>query len=125
MDQDKNQQMQMLDYQAKQLQKIIEGIDAQLIEISGTIDALSDFEKLEDDEEVLFPLANGIFARGRLTDSRMLRINIGSNVVVEKSVIDTIKMMQKQAQDIADYKIEVMEQLQKFIDKINEMQEVE
>jgi prefoldin alpha subunit len=122
MDQEGYQQMQMLDYQVKQLQKIIEGIDAQLVEISSTIDALGDFEKLSNNEEVLFPVANGIFAKGKLTDSKMLRINIGSNVVVEKSVADTIKMMHGQARDIEDYKIEVVSQLQKFIDKMTEMQ---
>jgi len=122
MDQDKYQQMQMLDYQVKQLQKVIEGIDAQLVEISSTIDALNDFKELGDDEEVLFPVANGIFAKGKLTDNKILRINIGSNVVVEKNVSDTIKMMEQQAMDIESYKTEVVSQLQKFVDKMNEMQ---
>jgi prefoldin alpha subunit len=123
MDQDKYQQMQVLDYQTKQLHKIIENIDAQLLEMSNTSSALKDFEKLKNNDEILFPVANGIFAKGKLTDNHLLRINIGSDVVVEKSVKDTITMMETQAKEIENYKTEVMSQLQKFMDKMNELQE--
>jgi len=122
MNQDEYQQMQVLDYQIKQLQKVMENIDAQLSEINNTIESLLEFEKLENNAEILFPVANGIFAKGKLSDSKLLRINIGSNVVVEKSVIDTIKMMNMQGKDIENYKKEVLEQLQKFIDKMAELQ---
>jgi len=123
MDTEKYQQMQMLDYQIKQIQKLIENIDAQLVEISSTVEAITEFEKLKSNDEILFPIANGIFAKGKLTDNKILRINVGSNVVVEKNIADTIKMMEKQASDIEVYKSEVMGQLQKFIEKVQELQE--
>jgi len=122
MDQDKYQQMQILDYQIKQLQKVMESIDTQLLEISNTAEALKEFEKLNGHDEILFPIANGIFAKGKLSDNKMLKINIGSNVSIDKSVVDTIKMMETQAKDIESYKIEVMAQLQQFIDKMNDLQ---
>jgi prefoldin alpha subunit len=119
---DKYQQMQVMDYQAKQLQKIIENIDAQLTEMSNTAEALKEFDKLKNNDEILFPVANGIFAKGKLTDNKTLKINIGSDVIVEKSVIDTINMMEAQAKEIENYKVEVVSQLQKFMDKIDELQ---
>jgi len=122
MEQDKYQQMQILDYQIKQLQKVMESIDSQLSEMDNTISALKEFEKLENNDEILFPVANGIFAKGKLSDNKQLQINIGSNVVVEKSVSETIDMMHTQLRDIENYKIEVVAQLQKFIDKMNELQ---
>lgn len=122
MEQDKYQQMQILDYQIKQLQKVMESIDSQLVEMDNTIKALKEFEKLENDSEILFPVANGIFAKGKLTDNKLLRINIGSDVVVEKSVDETVKMMQTQLIDIENYKTEVVIQLQKFIDQMNKLQ---
>ena len=122
MDQEKYQEMQMLDYQIKQVQKLIENIDAQLLEIGGTIDALQEFEKLNHNDEILLPIANGIFAKGTLTDNKLLRINVGSNVVVEKSAKDTIAMMEKQAKDIESYKQEVLGQLQKFVERMQGLQ---
>lgn len=125
MNQDKYQQMQVLDYQIKQLQKVMENIDAQLLEMSNTKEALTEFEKLHTNAEILFPVANGIFAKGKISDSKLLSINIGSNVVVEKSVAETIKMMDTQARDIENYKKEVLVQLQKFIDTMNDLQEAQ
>lgn len=122
MENDRHQQVQVLEYQIRQLQKIIESVDSQLLEINNTIDALKDFDKLNLDTEVLFPLANGIFAKGRITDNKILRINIGSDVNVEKSVNDTIIMMQKQAKEIESYRDEINTQLDKFISKIDELQ---
>jgi prefoldin alpha subunit len=123
MDKDAYQQMQILDYQIKQLQKVVESIDTQLMEISNTIDALREFEKLNSHDEILFPIANGIFAKGKLSDNKILKINIGSNVSIDKNAADTIKMMETQAKDIESYKVEVMAQLQQFIKKMNELQE--
>jgi prefoldin alpha subunit len=122
MDQEKYQHVQMLDYQVKQLQKILESIDAQLSEIHDTVEALRAYGKLEKDGEILFPITNGIFAKGKLIDNKTLSINIGSNVVVEKSIPDTISMMEKQAKDIESYKSEVTTQLQKFMEKIGELE---
>jgi prefoldin alpha subunit len=116
------QQIQMLEYQIKQLQKVMESIDSQLAEMSSTIDALRDFETLSSNEEVLFPVANGIFAKGKLSDNHILRINIGSNVVVEKSISETIAMMHSQAKDIENYKSEVVLQFQKLVDAMNGLQ---
>jgi len=122
MDQEKYQQMQILDYQIKQLQKIVENIDMQLNEIKNTVDALKDFSKLKGDEEILFQVANGIFAKGKLIGDSMLKINVGSDINIEKNINDTIMMMEKQSKDIEDYKIEIVAQLQKFETKILELQ---
>jgi prefoldin alpha subunit len=123
MDQEKYQQMQMIDYQIKQLQKVIESIDNQLLEINNTVDALKDFDKLKANDEILFPIASGIFAKAKLVDNKSLKINIGSNVAVEKNIKDTITMMEVQAKDIEKYKEEVLSQLQKFIEKAQGLQE--
>ena len=125
MDQDMYQQMQIMDYQIKQLQKVIESVDAQLMEMGATVEALKGFEKLHNNDEILFPVANGIFAKGKLTDSKLLRINIGSNVIVEKNVTDTITMMETQAKEIEDYKAQVVAQLQVFTNKLGELQGTE
>jgi prefoldin alpha subunit len=123
MNQDKYQQMQVLDYQIKQMQKVIESVEIQLAEIHTTIDALRDFDKLKVNDEILFPIANGIFAKGKLIDNKLLKINIGSNVNVDKNINATITMMENQARDIEAYKDEIMTQLRKFTDKMDELQE--
>ncbi|HYD03606.1 MAG TPA: prefoldin subunit alpha [Alphaproteobacteria bacterium] len=122
-DQNKYQEMQVLSYQLKQLQSIMDSIETQLKDVKNTIDALNGFKDLKEEDEVLFPLANGIFAKGKLTDNKSLSINIGSNIVVEKSIDDTIQMMNVQAEDMEKYKTEITSQLNKVTTKLESIQE--
>ena len=123
MNEEKYAELQMFDYQMKQLQQIAENVDAQILEISKTIEALTEFDKLDGREELLFPVANGIFASGRLSGEKILKINVGDNAVVEKSVSEAIAMMDSQLKELEKYKGELTEQMRKFIEKMQEYQQ--
>ena len=118
MDNDKLAEMQMLEYQIRQMQQILENIDNQLAEVSNTKDALADFGALKGDEEAFFPLANGIFVKGKISDSKIVRMNIGSNVVVEKSIADAIVMMDKQLIEMQEYREQLAKQLEELMKKV-------
>jgi prefoldin alpha subunit len=111
-------ELQMFEYQIKQLQQILENVEAQLNEVKNTKENLEDFKKLQGNEEVLFPLANGIFAKGQLTDNSMLRMNVGNNVVVEKNVDEAIAIMNTQYTEIEQYRGELQKQLASLMKKI-------
>ena len=116
------QELQMLEYQAKELQKVIGSINNQLAEINNTAQALKDFKAVKKDDEILLQIASGIFVRGKVIDTETLKINIGSNVAVDKSIDETINMMNLQLQEMEKYKLEVDEQFQKIIGRLNESQ---
>ena len=120
MNEDSYAQMQMLDYQLKQMQQIVENIDNQLIEIDHVKNALVSFETLAGNEEAFFPLSNGIFVKGKLSKDKMLRINIGNNIVVEKTSAQAIDMMDKQLVELKKYKDDVLAQMDLFM---NQMQQ--
>jgi prefoldin alpha subunit len=111
-------EIQMLDHQIKQIQQVLENIDAQLIEINNIKDSLTELGFLKGTEEALFPIANGIFVSGKLTDNSMVKINVGSNVMVEKTIEESILMMHQQAKDIEDYRNQLIGQLDKLIHKM-------
>ena len=58
---------------------------------------------------MLVPLASGIFAYGELSDADAVRVNVGSNVSVKKSVDDTIKLVHEQISEIEKYKGKMLE----------------
>lgn len=115
-----DQDTQMLAYQADQMQKIIENIDTQLNEVKTTEESLLEFKNLKGNEEVLFPLANGIFSKGILTDNKILKMNVGNNVVVEKTVDEAIDMMHKQYDEIYAYKQQLIQQLEELLNKLRD-----
>lgn len=113
-----NEEQYQIAYQVEQLQKIIESIDAQLNEVVMIKSSLEDFEKLTGKEEVLFPIANGIFASGKLMENKILKMNVGNNVVVQKSVGEAVSLMQKQYDEINNYKQELLTQLDLLLNKL-------
>jgi len=112
---------QVFEYQAKQLQQILETIDAQLVEINNIVNSLKELDKVNDGDEILFPVANGMFVKGLMTADKTLRINVGNNVVVEKSIPDAILMMKQQIIDIQEYKSQVSAQMDSLIVKLESM----
>lgn len=113
-----NEEQYQLAYQVEQMQKIIESIDSQLNEVLMTRESLEDFKALEGKEEILFPIANGIFVSGKLANDKKLRMNVGNNVVVEKTVDEAIDLMQKQYDEINNYKEELLSQLESLLNKL-------
>ena len=117
------EELQMLDYQVKQIQKMLETVDQQLAEVLHTKDALEEFKKTKIDDEVLFPLASGIFVKGKLADNKIVQINVGSNAVVEKTIDEAVLMMDHQQSEISDYKKQLIGQLEKFMKKAEEIED--
>jgi prefoldin alpha subunit len=119
---EENSEAQLFEYQARQLQQVLESVDAQMLEINNIIESLSEFEKVTA-SEALFPIANGIFAKGTIDNDKMLKINVGNNVVVEKSIADTILMMKQQLVDVQDYKQQIMTQMNVLVARLESMNE--
>lgn len=112
MEEENYSEAQLFEYQARQLQQVIETVDTQLNEIKSIISALRDLDAVKENSEVLFPVANGIFFKGMIGNDKMLRINVGNNIVVEKSIADSIMMMEHQVNDINDYRNQVSAQIE-------------
>ncbi len=92
------------------IQQQLEDINVQLKEfmdqrkeLSLSVDALKEFKDLESDKEVLVPIVNGVFAKAKLFKSDKLIVNVGSNVLVEKSVENTIKLLEQNLTEIDNY----------------------
>lgn len=92
------------------IQQQLENINAQLKEfmdqrkeLSLSLDALKEFKNLKSDKEVLVPIVNGVFAKAKLFKSDNLIVNVGSNILVEKSVEDTIKLLEENLMEMDNY----------------------
>jgi prefoldin alpha subunit len=122
MDNDKMVEMQMLDYQTKQIQQILETIDTQLSEVAHARNALAEFGALKGNEEAFFPIVNGIFVKGRLSENKIVRMNVGSGIVVEKSLTEAIIIMDKQYKEMDEYKEQLMNQLNALMSKAQDIE---
>jgi prefoldin alpha subunit len=94
--QQKYMQLQMFNQQLQQLQQQLEALQTQAVEIQTILLALDDIAKTEVGKEILVPLSSGIFVKAEIKDNKKLRVNVGSNTVVEKSVQETKALLDRQ-----------------------------
>lgn len=94
--QQKYVQLQMHNQQLQQLQQQLQAVQNQSVEIQTILFALDDIAKTEVGKEMLVPLSSGIFVKAEIKDNQKLRVNVGSNTVVEKSVQETKALLDRQ-----------------------------
>lgn len=91
-------------------QDLLEQIEASLNNLRKTKQDLSEFE-LETANEVLAPIAQGVYVEASLKN-RDLFVNIGSDVVVKKSVKEAISIISNQEQDLVKDQNKVIQKLE-------------
>ncbi|MBI4453251.1 prefoldin subunit alpha [Candidatus Woesearchaeota archaeon] len=101
-------EFQVLQQQLQQLYQQIQQIDTQLTELNNVVVSLDDFKLLKKGSEMLVPLASGIFAYAELKQAEMVRVNVGSNVSVKKSIGDTVNLVKAQIKELDDYKTKLV-----------------
>ncbi|NQU98476.1 prefoldin subunit alpha [Candidatus Woesearchaeota archaeon] len=123
MNQEKIMEYQLLEQQFQQLNTNIQNIDQNIADIKAIMNTLDEFKKLKKGDTIQVPVANGIFAEATLDNSDKLKVNVGSNVIVDKSPEDAKKMMEEQIKDLEKYKEETMQYYEQMYMKLQALQQ--
>ena len=59
-------EFQMIDQNIKQLQKQLEMLTNQMMEVNSTINGLDEFNKINGEKQIFVPLSSGIFAKATI-----------------------------------------------------------
>jgi prefoldin alpha subunit len=121
-EQNKYVQLQMVDQQARQLQQYLQTFDQQLLEIRSVIASLNELAKLKKGDSILAPIANGIFVKAKLEDSQEVRVNVGNNTVVTKTIGNAVKMLEGQEAEINQYKSDVLAKFDELLKQAEALQ---
>ncbi|MBU0460503.1 MAG: prefoldin subunit alpha [Nanoarchaeota archaeon] len=97
---EKYMQFQMIQQQLEQINQHLEMLNQQAAEIEISINAVKELGKTAIDNEILAPLANGIFIKAKLLDNQKLVVNVGSDTTVEKSVSEVVELLEEQQIEI-------------------------
>lgn len=108
---------QLIDQRIKQMQQQMQTAEQQLIEIMATLQSLDEFALLDEGSEILVPVNNGIFTKARLKKENKLLVNVGASVVVDKSIEDTKKLIEKQEQDMEKIRDQIAENINMLVEK--------
>lgn len=99
---EKYMELQILEQQLKQVNQQLHNLDSQLLELQRIEDNLGDLSKTKKDTELLVALGGGVFSKAELKDNKTVLINVGSNIVVEKDIPSSKKIIGHQIGQIKD-----------------------
>jgi len=119
--QQKYQLFQQLQEQIEQISHHVGLLNQQNIDIDISKEALQDIEKTKVGNEILAPVANGIFVKSTLQNNQKLIVNVGARINVEKTIPEVIELLEKQKVEITKKIIEaevILQDLQQQAMKI-------
>lgn len=119
-------EFQFLQQQLEKLNQHLETLQENVEEIEISIHAVEELGKTKMEQEILAPIANGVFLKAKLNDNQKLIVNVGADTTVEKTVPQVVKMLEEQYQNLQEKVKEVigiMEEMNQQTRKI--YQEVE
>ena len=113
---------EMTHQQLQQVQEFLQRLDKQVGEVLAMKEALGEFEKIGEGEEMLVPLAAGVFMRAKSVGDKTLRVNVGQGVVVPKSIPEVHVMLDEQIADMRRYEQELQSQFDALLAKLQQIQ---
>lgn len=113
--QKKYYEMQIIDAQIKQVQKQLMTLDSQTEEIKDVIGYLTELGSAEVGKELFVPLTSGVFVKAELKDNKKVLMNVGSNVVVAKSIDDGKGIINRQLKEVEKVREQLMKEFQKLV----------
>lgn len=116
-------ELQLIDHQIKQLQKQIEMIESQLVELESVSQSLGELGNVDVGTEMFVPISGGVFVKAELKDNKELIVNVGAGTAVKKTIPETLKMITDQANEIVRAREELLLQLQSIVSKARKIQE--
>ena len=107
-------QFQVIEQHIKQLQRQLEMVTHQLVELSVASNSLDDFKKIDSAREIFVPLSSGIFAKAVIEDTSELLVNVGANVVLKKDIFSTKNLIQRQIEEVKKVQRQMIDELEKM-----------
>ncbi|MFH1211891.1 MAG: prefoldin subunit alpha, partial [Candidatus Woesearchaeota archaeon] len=114
---------QMLAHQFNEVQEQLQKISEQLSEVESLKEAISEFSKLKKQQELLVPLASGIFFNVSLLEEKVLRINVGAGVLVEKTPEQALELIGEQHVALAKLREDVQQQFETLLNAVRHFEE--
>ena len=116
-------EMQQIDGQMKQGNRQVAVLDQQIAEIHAVARSVMEMGEVQDNAELFVPIANGIFAKAQLKQTKEFLVNVGSGVVVPKPAAAVRELLEEQAARVHAAKDELMREMSELAKHSNTIEE--
>ncbi|MFH1408289.1 MAG: prefoldin subunit alpha [Nanoarchaeota archaeon] len=116
-------QYQMIEQQLKQMQEQIQIIDKKIEEAEGLMITLEEMKDTKPGQNVLIPMSNGIFIRGKFISAADLLVNVGSGVVVEKTMPEVNGLIKEQITELQNIRMKAITEFEKILQEYSNLEQ--
>jgi prefoldin alpha subunit len=113
--QEKYIEFQYLQQQMLELQKQVQTVTQQAAELVSSKSSLDELATIKEETEILVPVQNGIFVKGKISGVSELTVNVGSGIAVKKTIEETKKLLEGQHNELIEYRQQLITELQSVL----------
>ena len=121
-DQSKILELQILSQNLQNIQAQMQKLDSNLDEFQVLRKSLDELKKINRDTEIIIPLGQAVFTRGRITEKNNLLNLVGAEIAVEKSIDETKESVSGQINSLMKVRVELESEMAKGVEKIQKLQ---
>jgi len=114
-------EFQMLNQEVQRLQEQLQNINNNVQELQVLKSSLEEVKNIKD-KEILIPLGQGIFTKGKIKNTDELITNVGSNILVEKNLDETKDIVKLNILNLSQALEKTQEEINKNIEKLQGLQ---
>ncbi len=107
-------ELQLLKQQLKQVEKQLQALAQQEVELEATRQNLDEIGMIQQGAEVLVPVASGIFMRTAAKNAQELIVNVGAGTALPKNIPEVKRILGEQVQEISKLQEDLSSQAQEM-----------
>ena len=105
----------------EQLSKYLEELSGKAEEFILTKENLNSLGKTSVNTETMLSVAPGIFAKGELKDNQKFVVNVGANIMVEKTIPQIEGLLDKQIKEVEEIRAQLDGNLLEMNQRMNSL----
>jgi len=109
---------------AEEIQREISLAQSLIAEIDSTVITLKNIGLLEESKEVLVPLSAGVYVKAVISKQEKFLVNIGSNILVEKTLEEALSMLNQRREELAQLVSKRAEELNAIISRVQQLRQI-
>jgi prefoldin alpha subunit len=123
MNKEKMFEAEMVHHQLEQVQSNLQNLDKQMADVVAMKEALHTFKTINAEDELLVPVAAGVFMKAKATGEHTLRVNVGQGVTVDKTPEQVQEMLDEQMTEMRNYEEQMHKQFDELLAKLQNLEQ--
>jgi prefoldin alpha subunit len=114
-------QFELLKQQVDAIEKQIGELESRTNELIIVQQSINEL-KGQKGKDILVPIGSGVFLKGSLVSDTQMLVELGANIVTEKSAKETVEIIENQIQEIDKIKNQMRVDLVRFVTEMEKLE---